>query len=334
MKRIALIVGGVVAVLIVGLVVTVFILASRLDDKLAAPDTPYPDIKASTDPEVIARGEYLVRSAAHCGACHGDYERSDPKGNKRETPLSGGFKFEMGPIATLYSANITPDPETGIGSRTDGEIARTIRHGVLPNGQISIFMRYSTGTYSDEDLTAMVSYLRSLPPVKNPVPEAYVSTMGRAMFSLMDFSPRMDAPPKHVSPAEEPSVERGQYLAEHAALCVGCHTQYDMMTFLPNGPKAGGGNPEPSHGPDSDKEFVSPNLTSHATGVTGKLSEDGFLTRIRAGRQHTSSIMPWEDIGRMTDSDIRSIYRYLKTLPPVDNDVGPTYRDVGWEPGS
>lgn len=114
-------------------------------------------------------------------------------------------------------------------------------------------------------------------------------------------------------------------------MCTNCHTAFDVATLAASGPKAGGSLPDPSHGKDTDKEFVAPNLTSHPTGVTGKLDETSFLARMRAKRVHTSSIMPWENFSNTTDADLRSVYRYLKSLPPVDNDVGPTYRDVGWK---
>ncbi len=116
-------------------------------------------------------------------------------------------------------------------------------------------------------------------------------------------------------------------------LCTGCHSQFSMKTFKPVGPKAGGGTPEPSHGADSDMEFVTPNLTSDPTGVTGKLDENAFVARILHGRVHAGSIMPWENFQDTTETDLRSVYRYLRTLPPVQNDVGPSYRKVGWKPG-
>ena len=81
-------------------------------------------------------------------------------------------------------------------------------------------------------------------------------------------------------------------------------------------------------------EFVAPNLTSHPHGVTGTLDEDAFVVRLGAGRVHVSSIMPWEGVSRMTEADMRSVYRFLRTLPPVDIDRGPSYREIGWQPGS
>src|SRR5262245_15591029 len=113
-KRVAIIIGCVIAALGLLLTIAVFVLASRFEGKIAAPNTPYPKITASTDPEVIKRGEYLVRSIGHCGQCHGDYQRPTPKGNKADMALSGAFEFDMPPIGKLYSANLTSDPETGI----------------------------------------------------------------------------------------------------------------------------------------------------------------------------------------------------------------------------
>lgn len=112
-------------------------------------------------------------------------------------------------------------------------------------------------------------------------------------------------------------------------LCTECHTALDPMTFAHAGPKGAGSNPEPSHGADSHMEYVAPNLTSDPSGVTGRLDEDAFVARMRAGRQHATSIMPWENIGQATDADLRSVYRHLRSLPPVANDLGPTYREAG-----
>jgi hypothetical protein len=106
----------------------------------------------------------------------------------------------------------------------------------------------------------------------------------------------------------------------------------DQATFKSNGPAFSGGTPEPSHGADSDYEFAAPNLTSAPTGYVGRVSEEGFVARMRSGRVHKSSIMPWECYGAMSDADLRSIYRFLKTVPPVDVDTGPAYRKIGSYP--
>lgn len=329
MKKVLRIGGLVLVALILVLVGAVFVLAGRFEQKLTMPDTPFPELKASTDPEVIARGEYLARTAAHCTQCHGDYPRTNPAGNTPDVVVSGGFEFNMGPIGTLYAANLTSDPETGVGQRTDRELARTLTTGVLPNGQLSIFMRYSAAQLSPEDVVAVISWLRTLPPTKKAIPPSRITTLGKAMFSMVELTPRSTAP-KFVPASDEPSLARGEYLAEHVAVCVGCHTRVDMATFQNTGPKAAGGDPDPS--PDeatSDMEFAPPNLTAHPTGVTGRLTEDQFVERFRAGRVFPASKMPWENFSRLSESDLRSVYRYLHSLPPIDHDGGPTWRKAG-----
>jgi hypothetical protein len=122
-------------------------------------------------------------------------------------------------------------------------------------------------------------------------------------------------------------VERGRYLTLNVAQCVACHSELDLSTFRPAEPLGAGnlsGMPSPAH---DGSTFYPPNLTSHPSGFTGRLDEEAFLARMRAGRVHRDSIMPWEQLGRMTEADLRSVYRFLHTLPPSDRDVGPTFRD-------
>ena len=89
-------------------------------------DAPLPDLHASTDPAMIARGEYLIFGPAHCVECHTDsneaFERYAQTGER--PPLMGGLKFPAPPLGAIYSRNITPDRETGIGRYTDPQIAR------------------------------------------------------------------------------------------------------------------------------------------------------------------------------------------------------------------
>jgi mono/diheme cytochrome c family protein len=153
-------------------------------------------------------------------------------------------------------------------------------------------------------------------------------------LGIFQMHPRPVEGPTHAQPSELPTLERGRYLAEHAAYCKACHTSYDPATFTLNGPPFGGGLAEASHGEDHDMEYAPPNLTSSRFGYVGKVDEDAFLARFRAGRAHASSIMPWESFSTMTESDIRGIYRYLKTVPPVEVDTGPGYRKAGsWPEG-
>ena len=131
---------------------------------------PYPEITASTDSAVIAHGKYLVYGTAHCAECHA-FTRENFKDYKPgDMPaLSGGMPFNF-PGAVAYARNLTPDKETGTGKYTDKELARIIRYGVRPDdAAIMPFMMY--GDLNDADLTAIVSYLRSVAPVKKQIPE-------------------------------------------------------------------------------------------------------------------------------------------------------------------
>jgi mono/diheme cytochrome c family protein len=334
LQRIGVGVGALVAFGAVGIVGFVGYGAFAAKGKLQYPDAPYPEgIVASTDPNVIERGRYLVHGPAHCAQCHSSTDRDHPE-LIATAPLSGGLAFEMGPMASMWSANLTPDVATGIGRRTDAELARTILTGVLPDGSFSIFMGTSASKPAKEDVTAIISYLRSIPPIEHEVKPGEWYLFGKLLvtYAFPRFTLKSTAGPAYVPVAEAPSVARGEYLAENVMLCVACHSPFDMATFESLPPKAGGGQAEQSHGKDSDKEYAPPNLTSDPTGITGKWTEDQFVTRLQGGRVYASSIMPWENFAATSDSDLRSVYRYLKSLPPVKNDTGPSYRDVGWTP--
>lgn len=325
--------GGGLAILLLTLGAAVGYAGATADARLQFPATPSPALQASSDPELIARGRYLVHGPAHCAQCHSTDDRDHPE-KILDSPMSGGLAFAMGPLGTRYAVNLTPHA-TGIGGLSDAEVARAIRTGVGHSGELSFFMLLSAAKPADEDIVAILSYLRSLPPVDKAVPAGEWYLFGKVLltYAFAPMQPAESTGPAFVPEAPEPSVERGRYVAESLAVCTSCHSELDPTSFRPVGPKAGGGLPDPSHGSDTHMEFVAPNLTSHPTGLTGQLDEEAFILRLRGGRRYTSSIMPWENFTTLSDSDARSIYRYLKSLPPVDNASGPTYRTAGWKPG-
>jgi mono/diheme cytochrome c family protein len=288
---------------------------------------PLPNIVASKDPEVIAQGEYIVNAVAHCSACHG----TTPGSKKVDFshPLSGGFDWDIPLFGHFVAANITPDDETGIGKMSDGQVARAVRSAVARDGRIAPFMLLGVGDMSDEDLTAVVSWLRVQKPVNRKNDEERWGFFAKMLAG--NFTPRTNPPLKHVPPGE-PSVERGRYLAEGPARCEGCHSPFDVATMTPKGaPFSGSSEAEPDF-QESGFEFVVPNLTpdkesGHITGW----SEDQFVARLKGGRVFAGSKMPWDNFGRMTESDMRSIYRFLRTLPPTKHVIGPTHRKVGGE---
>lgn len=284
-------------------------------------DVPTPDLHASTDPQTIARGEYLVRGPAHCVECHVANFQAFQQSfeDAAHVPLSGGYQFPLGPLGTLYSKNLTPDPETGIGRYSDPQVARMLRHGVRPNGQASIPQIMPFGDMSDEDIVAILSYLRSLPPVKNPVPENEWSMLGKVMRTFVSAAkPNLNVHPQKSAPPAAPTTMRGEYLARSVANCGGCHTAFNELTGAATAPMFSGGNlMEPGAQPGVDRAlwFRPPNITPLAGSALSKFPDRAtFIARFTSGGRHyDGSPMPWEAFGRMTAEDLGALYEYLHT---------------------
>jgi mono/diheme cytochrome c family protein len=316
LKRILLGAGAVLAVVIVVGVTLVELRWKRTFD------VPLPDLRASTDPEVIARGRYLVYGPAHCAYCHNTAETGAALDRGEQPPLSGGMVFKL-PVGTFRTPNLTPDSATGIGAMSDGHIARMVRYGVRRDGRAGLpFMNFHD--LSDADLVAVVSYLRSQPAVSHAVLPHEPNFIGKAMmaFVIKPISPR--APPPPESPAGV-TVERGAYLVSAVAECADCHTERSLMSGAFTGPRLAGGVAMESD--SAGIEFVPPNLTPEPrTGRIAAWSEDQFVARFRQGRVIPGSPMPWNAFARMSDDDLRAIYRYLCTVTPVEHDPGPSLR--------
>ena len=306
---------GIGAALVLGVFgVTTYVRATR------TVDAPYPNIRASQDPAVVERGRYLVQGAAHCGECHGAVD--PPAMSHQGRPMSGGMEFVL-PVGTFRVPNITSDPETGIGKISDQALARFIRYGVKPNGRTALpFMPYAE--LSDDDLTAIISYLRTLPPVRHEVREHDVNALGRIVQAYV-LTPKgpSHTPPKSFPPA--PTAEYGAYITHNIGNCVMCHTKVDMRTGAFAGPQFGGGAEHEAQ-QNPSKKYLAPNLTPDPRwGWLQGWTEDAFVARFHAGRVHADSPMPWEAFQKMTDDDLRAIYRYFQTLPPAQ--TGPDPRE-------
>lgn len=301
-------------ILIVLFVIFVFARANRTYE------APYPAITASQDSAVIARGAYIVNGAGHCADCHFAVSELARVGRGEQVPLSGGFSFPS-PIGTIYAPNITSDKETGIGDYTDGEIARTLRYGVKKNGHALIdFM--SLYDASDEDITAVISYLRTLPPVKTLRKENEWNFMGNAIRAAGLIKPMGDGdvPP---APPVDSTAAYGRYLASSIANCVGCHTNFDMMTGEKIGVDFAGQMPmevfDAQGAIVAGKHVVTPNLTPDPeTGRMANWTQDMFITRFRAGRVIEGTPMPWGSFSRMSDLELTALYKFFNSLEPVN----------------
>lgn len=306
---------GITLILLV-IIITIAV-ASRQNLKF---DAPYPDIKASKDSAVIARGKDFVYGPAHCAYCHTKLDKLEQVEKGEILPLSGGHEFQL-PIGNLYSRNLTSDVETGIGGLKDGEIARSLRYGVGYDGR-ALFNLMPFNNLSDEDLTAVISYLRTLEPVKNEVPKNTFNTMGKIVKAFM-LKPVGPVGEVAKSVPHGPTVEYGKYLVMNVANCRGCHTARDLKTGEYTGPFYAGGFKLPSE-IDPTVILCTPNITSDPkTGVIANWSVDQFIARFRQGRLIKESIMPWGPFSHMSDDDLTAIYKFLRTVPPVVNDPGP-----------
>lgn len=300
-------------VIIIGFVVFVYARANRKYD------APYPEITASRDSALIARGEYLVYGPAHCVDCHTPISEYPRVRMGEKVPLSGGIDFVI-PPGVLHAPNITPDPETGIGAFTDGEIARALRYGVKHDGSPLIDMM-PFYDISDRDLTAIISYLRSAPPVKNERPASEWNFLGKAIHAFGLIKPMGDGIVP-ASPEPDTTAAYGRYLAESVANCRGCHTQRDMMTGAYVGTEYAGNQQFEVMGDKGNivkgKHLVTPNLTPDPeTGRIALWPKEVFVMRMKAGEAIPGSPMPWTAYKTMTDADLIAIYKYLHSLEPV-----------------
>lgn len=315
---------------IVGLLVLVIVLggaafvASRQHLQFDA--TTYPEVAASTDSAVVERGRYIVRNLAPCAACHGDPKQREASNNGAETPLSGGVLFDI-PPGKIYTRNLTSDAETGLGNVADKAIARALRYGVGHDGRALLpFMEWQG--LSDDDLQAVVSYLRTQPAVRNPVPPHSFTLLGKVIKATALANPIGPATTPLTKSPRGTSIETGRYLVESVSLCWSCHTKRSMMTGALTGPKFGGTTGF-TEADDPEHSWSPPNITSDPeTGRLGKMTEDQFVARFRQGRVLPGSPMPWQAFSRMNEEDLRAIYQYLKSVPPVKNDVGPPVVNV------
>jgi mono/diheme cytochrome c family protein len=296
-------------------------------------DIAFPQLTVSTDSAVIARGKYLVHGPAHCSNCHvSSYEEMVLADEGHNIPLKGGVRFTLGPLGEISPANLTPDTKTGIGRYTDGQLFRMMRHAVKPDSTASMALMMPFWNMADEDLVAVVSYLRSLEPVENEVQETEWTFIGKVVRVVASsFQPIENPTPPDYAPPMAPTKERGEYISRYVANCVGCHTERDPMTFEAIGPEyAGGMEFEPFTefhkvvGVDPDLWTRSPNITPHPNSALSRFNSlDDWITRFRQGRVIQFSPMHWGPFSRMSDEDLEALWIYLNSLAPVENDVGP-----------
>ena len=269
-------------------------------------------------PEDVARGKYVFGAAAGCG-CHTD---------GKAQANAGGKKFE-GPFGTVYAANITPDRATGIGSWTDEQIITAIRLGRRPNGErmLPVHPFTSFNGMAEEDLKALVAFLRTVPPVHHSTPPRKITVpMFESVFLpvwLATFAAQETPPPA----APVSGLPRGQYLVRAVGHCGECHTPRSALTMAVDNSRFLAGNSKKT-GPEGQ---AAPNITPDKSTGIGDWTEEQIVTYLGTGNRPDGDVaggLMGQNIQGtlagykdMTNADLRSIAQFLKSIPAVKNKV-------------
>ena len=261
--------------------------------------------------DAIARGAYIARMA-DCAACH------TARGG---VPFTGGRAFVL-PFGTIYTPNLTPDPETGIGKWTDTDLLNAVHRGIAPDGSryYPAFPYPSYTLLTDADVLAIKAYLFSLKPVQQankpntfafPYNQRWLMTIWAGLFN----------PDHRFRPVEGQSAEwnRGAYLVEAAGHCGECHTPRNLMQALDQRHKFAGGVAEGWNAYDISADTVSgigdwsvADLTAYLS--TGHATGHGVASGPMGEAVELS-------LSRLTTSDIAAIVTYLRSVPPVAGDL-------------
>lgn len=281
---------------------------------------PIEDLQIESSESLIERGAYLVNGPAHCTHCHVPEENLMELEMGTTFPMIGGFGLEL-PPGTFYAPNITADVKTGIGGLSNGELYRMMRYNINSKGEACFdFMPFAN--MSEKDIHAVIAYLRTLDPVMHESKEKEMAFLGKAIIALGGIKPAEPDQPILKDVKKEVSIENGRYLAYAVANCRGCHTERDQKTGAYIGEAYAGGF---TFGPDNLTKgwtFTAPNLTPDPeTGIMTSWSEEDFVRRMEKGRMHPTSPMPWGAFKKMDRDDMRSIYRFLMSLQPVQNQI-------------
>jgi mono/diheme cytochrome c family protein len=288
LKIVGYIFGGLVVVLAIAATIILFSSNARLKKNFVVAPRP---VAIPTDAVALARGKHLAETRG-CNKCHGkDY---------------GGDKvIEDGAMGRVHGSNLTRGKGGRVASFKDVDWVRAIRHGVGPD-QHGLFIMPSEeySSFSDEDLGALVAYLKTVPSVDRERPTTSLGPISRVLLATgkMKLAAEViDHPnirPKSIAPAL--TVEYGRYVA---ASCAGCH-----------GANFSGGKIEV--GPPSWPHAS--NLTPHETGRLSKWTEADFIKTMRTAKRpdgtDVNPVMP-QVFGQMDDTELKALWAFFKTLP-------------------
>ena len=330
MGRVALRLAALVAgALIAAGVILGFVATRRLDRRY---DAPMPPIIRATSAEELARGERLYRTL--CSACHA---------GPGEIQACGAVLPNFPPsFGAIRSSNLTADPARGIGDRSDGEIARLLRHGVRFDGRYSRTMPRMR-SLGDEDIAALLGFLRSgdrrFAACERSPPPGRLSIAGTMALAFLGPRPPRgpDGPFNGAAipvPERRPTAAYGRYLATAIYGCVACHTDgvAEVETKLDAPDLLAGGFELPDPRGDA---VVSTNLTPDATGI-GRWTLADFQRTLATGIDPTGSVVrsPMPILRAADAVELEAIFTYLRSVPPVKRAAGGAQPRARWAPAA
>jgi mono/diheme cytochrome c family protein len=286
----------------------------RIADYKGSNPTGVPADLSRADP--VSRGRYLTQ-AADCQACHT---------RDGGVPFAGGRAFRT-QFGTLYSSNITPDPETGIGAWSAGDFLRAVHKGVRPDGtHLYPAFPYAAYTYlTDDDVQAIWTYLRSIRPAKSQIPANGLAFPFNQRW-LMGIWSALFNPDRRFAPNVRRSAEwnRGAYLAEGLAHCGECHTPRNGLQALDNRRKFRGA---------LTGGWRAYNITSHQMTGIGSWSDENLAEYLATGHSanHGTASGPMGEaielsLSKLAPSDIRALVTYVRSIPPIASPEFPAVR--------
>jgi mono/diheme cytochrome c family protein len=275
-----------------------------------------------TQADALARGEYIMRMG-DCEACH------TAKGGAR---FAGGRPFVL-PFGTIYTPNITPDPETGIGKWSDTQFLTAVHKGISADGT-RLYPAFPYASYTlmtDADVLALKSYLFSLPPVRQAnKPNTFAFPFNQRW--LMVFWSAFFNSDQRFRPIREqtPEWNRGAYLVEATGHCGECHTPRNLLQAMNQRQKFAGGAAE---------GWTAYNITSDPVSGIGDWSPEELALYLKSGHAHgrgTASGPMGEavdvSLSELTTSDIAAIVTYVRSVTPIRSNSLP--RPAGAAPDS
>jgi len=265
---------------------------------------PFPALAEPAPPEVVAHGKSLVE-ASDCATCH----TADP-----QRPFAGGKRIDT-PFGAIYSPNLTPDRETGIGDWSDADFVRALRFGVAPDSSryypafpYPYFTKFTRG-----DILAIRAYLSTLTPFRNeePPPALRFPLNFRVVMRVWNY---FFFKPGILEPDQQKDIDwnRGRYLVEGAGHCGACHTPKNMFGADRRGQAFAGGRVG---------DWFAPRLDGAARSGLKSWSVDDIVEYLQSGRNarsHADGLMAEvvvNSTSKISDGDARAIAVYLKSLP-------------------